>query len=462
IAKNKYKEAHEIFKNTFTLLIIVGLISSFAMFFGADFIISSQNWPEEARWSLYGLAFAPFFVAFMGAFRGYFQGMQNMTPTAVSQLIESFLRVIVGVGLAAILLKEGLGMAAGGASFGATAGAIGGALFLSIIYLKNRKKIKENFALDEGSKKVGFKKAALLVIGVALPITLGAAINSVISLIDSNVIVARLISALGLTEKVATSQYGILSGKATTLINVPLTISSALVLSIMPAISEANAKGDKKEMHEKITLGLRLSLLIALPAMAGLAALATPIMTLLYGDKTGGGDTLAMLSLCLVFVILGQLFAAILQGMGKFYLPILNLGIAAVFKYILTYILVGLPALGVNGAALATVITYMIYAILNFIFVKKYSKFKLENKMQAIYKPVLSTFVMLVLTIASYSCLSKINMLPNKLNTLVSVGVAGLTYVIMLLVTKTINEEDYDSIPGGTKIRKILKKFHLV
>ncbi|MCQ2910786.1 MAG: polysaccharide biosynthesis protein [Clostridia bacterium] len=464
IAKNKYKEAHEIFKHTFWLLVIFGALSSAFMIFGCDWIISSQKWPVEAKWSLLGLSMAPFFVSFMGAFRGYFQGMQNMTPTAVSQLIESFVRVIVGVGLAALVLfsidKSNLGLAAGGASFGATAGALFGAIFLAIMYAVNRKKIKETFSKDEGSVKVGFRKAAWLVIGVALPITLGAAINSVITWIDSNLIVDRLITALGMDEKVATGLYGIISGKAITLVNVPLTISQAVVLSVMPAISEAVAKNNNEEVHDKIQTGFRFVMLISLPCMAGLIALSTPIMRLLYGAKTGGGDTLAILSASLIFVMLGQLFAAALQGMGKFYLPIGNLAISAVFKYVLTYYLTGIESLNVNGAAIATVITYMIYAILNLIFVKKYSHYHVKEKMNAIFKPILATVVMTVLTLAAYYGLMLLN-LDFRIATLISICVGGITYFAVLLIAKTLNKDDYESLPCGEKIYKLLHKFHL-
>ncbi|MCQ2978910.1 MAG: polysaccharide biosynthesis protein [Clostridia bacterium] len=464
IAKNKYKEAHEIFKHTFWLLVIFGAISSAFMIIGCDWLIDVQNWPQEAKWSLLGLSLAPFFVAFMGAFRGYFQGMQNMTPTAVSQLIESFARVIVGVGLAAYVLfavdKSNLGLAAGGASFGATAGALFGAIFLAIIYFTQRKKIKANFAKDEGSKKVGFKKSTLLVIGVALPITLGAAINSVISWIDSSVIVDRLVHALSMDEKVATGLYGILSGKAITLINVPLTISQAIVLSVMPAISEAVAKENHEEVKDKIHLGFRFAMLISLPCMAGLIALANPIMKLLYGLKTGGGDVLAILSLSLVFVMLGQLFAACLQGMGKFYLPIVNLAIACVFKFILTFYLTGVEVLNINGAAIATVITYMIYALLNLFFVKKYADYHVKDKMNSIVKPIIATLVMTVLTMGAYYGLVFIGV-EQRISTLLAVCVGGITYVVMLLVTKILSKDDYESLPGGNKIYKILNKLHL-
>lgn len=464
MAKQKYKEAHDIFKHTFVFLVILGIIASSIMFFGADFIIKSQKWPVEAKWSLYGLSLAPFFVSFMGAFRGYFQGMQNMTPTAWSQVIENFVRVLVGVGLAAFVLysydKGNLGLAAGCASFGATAGALIGAIFLFIIYFTKRKEIKARFKEDKEYNRIGFRKAALLVIAVALPITLGAAINSIISLIDSNVIVERLQTALSMDETSATSLYGILSGKATTLINFPLTISQAIVLSVLPAISEAVAKNNEEEIKDKITFGIRFAILISLPCMAGLSVLATPIMRTLYGANTGGGNILALLSFSLIFVMLGQLFASVLQGMGKLYLPICNLLIAAVFKYILTFFLTGVEVLNVNGAVIATIVCYAIYAGLNYYFVKKYSKYKITDKVGTIVKPIIATLVMTLCAFLCYKAFELIN-LNFRINTLLSIAIAAGIYFIMLLVTKTIKEEDYENIPGGMKILKILKKVHL-
>jgi len=458
IANGKYKEAHSIFRGTFLLLVIIGTISSMLLFFGAGVIIKVQDWPLESKYSLYGLALAPLFVSIMGAYRGYFQGMQNMKPTAISQLVESFGRVIVGVGLAAILLKSGLGKAAGGASFGATAGAILGSIFLTLVYLKNKKEIYENISKDTKGKSIPFAKVAMLVVVVALPITLGAAISSIINLIDSSLVIARLTSALHMPEKTATQLFGVLSGKAITLINVPLTVSMAIVLSIMPAISEAVARNEKKDLFNKIELGIRLSLLIGLPSATGLAMMSGPIMTLLYGKTTNGGSTLAILSISLIFVILGQLFAAILQGMGKFWLPICNLAISAIVKCILTYILVAVPILNVNGAALATVVTDLVYTILNYIFVKKYSKYKSTNIGVVIIRPVIATLVMAICTKAIYVSLRALCLLPGAIVTLISIGVGAIVYFLSLIVFGVISDEDFESIPCGDKIQAVFRK----
>ena len=239
-----------------------------------------------------------------------------------------------------------------------------------------------------------------------------------------------------------------------------LTISQAIVLSVMPAISEAVAKENHEEVKDKIHLGFRFAMLISLPCMAGLITLANPIMKLLYGLKTGGGDVLAILSLSLVFVMLGQLFAACLQGMGKFYLPIINLAIACIFKFILTFYLTGVEVLNINGAAIATVITYMIYALLNLFFVKKYADYHVKDKMNSIVKPIIATLVMTVLTMGAYYGLVFVGV-EQRISTLLAVCVGGVTYVVMLLVTKILSKDDYESLPGGNKIYKILNKLHL-
>ena len=72
-------------------------------------------------------------ISFVNVFRGFFQGMQNMTHTGVSQILEQMGRVIVGVGMAIILLPKGIEYSAGGASLGA---AGGGVLALAYLYLK--------------------------------------------------------------------------------------------------------------------------------------------------------------------------------------------------------------------------------------------------------------------------------------------------------------------------------------
>lgn len=459
LVHKKYKEAHRIFQYTFIVLIFTGVLASLFLFLGADWLIYMQGWVPEAKYSLLGLALSPIFIAIMGAFRGYFQGMQNMFPTATSQIFESFARVIFGLGLAYYFMSSnsGIAVAAGGASFGATAGAIFGTLILLIYYLTKRKKIIEKVHEDnESNQEVEFLPTATRILWIAFPVSVGAAVNSVMNWADSALVVRRLIHA-GATQLEATDLFGQI-GKASTFINIPLTFSMALVVGLVPSIAEAIEKRNKKELHDKIEWGTRFAMLLGLPSAAGLGILAQPLMTLIYWEYNKGASILALLSISLVFIILGQAYTGVLQGMGKFYIPVVNLLIAVLCKALVNYTLVAGP-LGVNGAAIGSIIGYGVFAILNYIFVKKYSDFKMNLKL-VIFKPLLSTLLMAGVTFGVYYLFR--NFTGNTISTLTAVACGVIIYALMLLLTGAIAEEDFHMIPQGDKLLWLLKKVKII
>ena len=114
----------------------------------------------------------------MTIYRGFFQGLQNMTPSGISQILEQVGRVIIGVGLAIILLPKGIEYSAGGATLGAAGGGLIGAIYL---YNKYKKVKKEMW-----NKKVEINTKILSeILRIALPISLGATVGTIMSLIDS-------------------------------------------------------------------------------------------------------------------------------------------------------------------------------------------------------------------------------------------------------------------------------------
>ena len=118
------KGGFEIVKESSMLMLILGTGTSCILFLFARPIMSILEWRPEAYYSLIGISFAPFIISIMTVFRGYFQGLQNMTPSAISQILEQIGRVIVGVGLAIVLRPRGIEYSAGGAAFGAAAGGL--------------------------------------------------------------------------------------------------------------------------------------------------------------------------------------------------------------------------------------------------------------------------------------------------------------------------------------------------
>lgn len=459
VALGRYREAHKVFKVALYLLILIGAFSSLILFAFKNIIINVLNWHPDTYYALIGISFAPFFVSIMSAFRGYFQGLQVMTPTAVSQLVESFARVIVGLGLAIYLVKAfGIPEAAGGASFGATAGAMAGSGFLIALYMNQKKKIMKKIQRSPRGKGESSKKIVKRLLQIAIPACIAAIVTSLMSIIDTAMVPARL-DVAGFTADQAAALFGQMSQKAQTLVNVPLTLSMALAASLVPAISEAVTLRDMGELRKRAELGIRAVLLISLPAAVGLSFLANPIIHLLFGAGEKGGDILAVLGYSVIFVMLTTTLQSILQGIDRLVLPIRNLLIGAMIKVFINYTLVAIPVINIKGAAIGSIVGYGVVAYLNYKSVKKYTKMKV-NIAQTLIKPLFAVMVMGVSVILSYKYTCGV--LGNSLSTFIAILIGAIIYLIMLLFVGGITEQEIQLIPGGKKILPILTKIGIL
>jgi len=452
------REAHRVFKVAFVALFFIGIVSSTILFAGAGFLVNLLGNPK-AYYAMLAVAPALFFVPMMSAFRGYFQGLQNMIPTAVSQVFEQLGRVIVGFALAVVFLPKGLQYAAAGASFGATSGAIAGLIVIYVIYVFNRKKIMSDvenspIIIHEPSFKILYR---LLVI--AVPITIGASIMPFMNLIDLSIVMRRLQFA-GFTEAKANSLYGQLTQMAATLINFPQIIILALAASLVPSVSSSMAQGDMKNLRRKTLVGLRAGILIGLPAAIGLSVLARPIMLMLYPKEPDVWRVLQVLGLGVMFLAVVQTATGILQGIGKPFIPVKNLLIGSVFKLVISYILTGIVWINIRGAALGTVIGYMVAALLNYRCLKKETGIKL-GILDFFIKPVIAVIAMGITVTLMYGLVFDITV-SNTISTLAAIMVGALIYGAILLFLGGITSRELEMIPGGKKISRLLRKMKLL
>lgn len=384
--------ANKVFKVSFVMLFCIGIFTSAFLYFGANIIIQLLNWPQEAYYSIVGMSFAPFFVSIMSAFRGYFQGMQFMLPTALSQIIEQSGRVIVGVLLAYMLVDRGIGCAAGGASFGATAGAFMGATLLFLFFLKQRKRFSSMYIVKAKGRVDGSWAIIKKITWLAIPITIGAVLSSIMGLIDSIIVPARLLQN-GYTVEGATILYGRLTGKAVTLVNVPLTFSMAMAASLVPAISQSFSQKNLYDLREKAAAGIKTTVMIALPAAIGLSLLAPQIIHLLWGKNEAGGDILQVLAVNVLFISLAQTLSSTLQGIDKVVVPVRSLIVGAAIKAIISYILLG-TYLNIIGTVIGSVAGYIVIMLLNYIVLKRSIGLKISIK-DTVIKPLTASMVMM-------------------------------------------------------------------
>ena len=473
IAVDNYAGAHKVFRVSFLLMLCIGLISSAICFFGAETLVEfatrSENYldvtPAErllrlnAKYAMMALGPALFFVPLQAAYRGYFQGMQNMKPTAASQVSEQLFRVVVGLGLAYFLMRYGLEYAAAGASFGATAGAVVGLLTVGGIYVYKKGGLRGNIERTKNRQEEGCGRILAKIALIAIPITIGAAIMPIMNTIDVAIVMRRL-QDTGYTYEMANSLYGQLTGMAGPLINFPQVLTQAVAMSLVPAVAAAYKQRDMHFLRENVQLGLRMSIIMGLPCAFGLMTLAEPIMLLLYplrqASAVNAASCLFIMAFGVIFLSTIQTLTGVLQGVGKQMIPVRNIAIGACFKVAVTYYLTGIYEINVKGAAVGTVVAYIIAAVLNILAVRKYTGVRFDVKL-TFFKPLAAALVMSLCAFAVYFVLA--GFMGNALATLAAVALAALVYVLMLFKTNSITREEVARLPKGGKLVKIIDKF---
>ncbi|SHJ08402.1 putative polysaccharide biosynthesis protein [Lutispora thermophila] len=459
LEEGRRDEAHKIFKVAMGLLATIGLILSVTLYFNADTFTQAFKNPGS-YFAVLAVSPAIFTVSISGAFRGYFQGMQNMTPSAVSQVTEQLSRVLVGFLLAYLFLPYGYMVSAAGAIFGTTVGGLVSFITLYIIYRKDRPRIMVELNQFKGKKTEPVVSIIGRIIKFALPIMIGGSIMPIMNLLDTFIVMDRL-QAAGFNQVTATKLFGQLKGIATSFVNVPQVFTISLAASLVPSISESMVRKDLEVVRRKSKLALKMSLLLGLPAAMGLFILAGPIMQMFYPNETESlGLALRFVSPAVIFLTLVQTMTGILQGMGKERIPVVNMVIGASAKAVISYVLTSMPVLNINGAALGTVLGYAVAAVLNYRALVKYQK-KSLNIISISVKPAIATAVMTVSAYYSHKLFYGFTG-RNSIAALLGIFIGVVVYGVVIILIKGVTKEELDSAPGGQKLSKMLKKRGLI
>ncbi|WZL80441.1 polysaccharide biosynthesis protein [Vallitaleaceae bacterium 9-2] len=450
IAKNNYRKAHDIFRYALIITGSIGLLISGVLIFLGDGIRQVMDWDDGSQYALLGMGIAPFFISIAGAIRGYLQGMQQMAPTAISQIIENTVKVIIGISLVYILLEQGydIPVAIGGAALGVSLGFVFSAFFLLMAYLKQHKEIMLKVGTqssDEHFSKV-FKKIAM----IAVPITVASAALSIMLAIDAATLPKLLNTQVFMEgEWLSEGTYinGII-GKIQTIINVPLVLSVSLIISIVPTISATNARETKDALKKKIIEGIEIAVKLALPATFGIAILAKPILNFVYQEPEGY-RYLQIMAVGLVFMILGQSMTGILQGLSKYYTALNIVLVSALVKLILNVFFIQTEMNG-YGVTLATVIYYMLITILSYYNIKKCVDIK-TNIFHTYGKPLIASSIMGIFTYLGYLGIHFL-LHSNAAALLMSVCIGIIVYLVAMIMLKAFSEEELLLIPRGNKL----------
>ena len=444
LARAEYRSAHAVFRAAMVVAVVFGVAGSVLLWVMAGYFAVWFGFPESV-YAIRAVAPAVLLVAIMAVFRGYFQGMNNSVPTAISQVVEQFFNVVFKIWLAFIFI-DNIEWAAAGATAGTGIGAFLGLLTLLGIYKLVSPKIQSRMRHDVSGKVERPRTLIKEVIRTAFPIILGAAIYSIANFIDMAMVSHRMRASGAFTQMEIDALYGQLTGKFVVLTTLPISISTALAIAVLPSIAGSTATKDFKAVADKIGKALRLSTLISIPAAVGIGVMAEPILMLLFPSNPEGAALLQAGAVSVIFLSLVQVATGALQGIGKIMVPVIAAATGALVKIPLNYVLIAQPEINVIGAVISTCICYFLAAIINMAALKKFTGIKIDW-LGIFVKPLTAAVLMGIACFISYYVLIMLTAVHNAAATLFAVGLGMAVYFIMLLLLGGIHDEDIGRMP---------------
>lgn len=434
---NRYEIA-KILKTSIIIFAVIGSLMTIILISCSKYIANDLLNIPEARYSIIALAPAIFNVCILSVYRGFFNGINKIDITAKSQSIEQFLKTVFTIVLVEaffIISKANTVIMATVANFATTLATLFGLIYL---YKKNNETVKVKFE----------KKYIKRILKVSIPISLSSILASLNRNIDSITVVRYLKKFL--SESEAKIQYGILSGKVDVISSAPVSFIVAIATTIIPKIAGLRNKNDVSEITKKYLL---ITILLIMPCVIGLIGFSGQILQLLFGNSRGK-DLLIISAISLFFISIEQIVHAVLQGIGKVFIPTISLTVGVIFKTILNIKLIGLPNLyigGIRGTCIATMGCHIVACIISFSCMTKFLNIKL-NFSKYILKPVLSSCIMLLSLYFAYFLL--IGIIMENIAIILAIGVAITMYILSIFSLKIISKEDLLSIPIFDKLLK--------
>lgn len=501
--KKRYRDCRNILHISIKLFVILGIVGTLAMILCSKLFAHASN-ADDAVWAIIFMAPAVFFSCMMAAYRGYYEGLRNMIPTAISEIVEVITKMITGLLFAYLFLLWGehqyeqtgkvfgfavkssiegsqpsttdvieaiLPFAAAGAMLGIALSTLFGFLYLYIAY----KRSGDGFTkvdLMNSPKPIKSKSIMNTLLKTALPITLSSVVINLTGMIDLFSVMNRLEYAYQQNSAYFMNTYGDFTrgkeihtyiyggfGMAVTIFNLVPAFTALFAKSALPNLTAAWVQYDKGRLKTSIESVLRMTSVIAFPAGIGIFVMADPISLLLYGKRPGVlvsvAPPLRLLGLAAIFLALVSPLYSIFQAVGRFDLPVKFMLVGAVLKLTINFILVGIPEINIKGAPIGTGICYFVIMLLCLITLKKIIDIKF-----CFLKVFGGVFLASLLCGATAFLINQLS--DEKIVTVCAIAGAGVVYVIGLLLFRALPESDVKMLPKGDKLAALMKKLHLL
>ncbi len=464
LARGDSRSVRKIFRAAMAVFWIIGVIGSGIMIVAAPWfcrLIQSENAYE----CILSIAPTVLFVCISSAYRGYFQGYQRMLPTAISQLIEAFGKLIFGLLFAKWALMRGMEppRVAAAAGWGLTLGTAVSAGYLFLEKLRFRR--LESCQSDDGihEKSTATLRGTLRSLGkLAVPMTLGASAVSLTKLIDMTMILRRL-QTIGFSEAAANEAYGSYTALALSIYALLPSLVNSIALPLIPLLSSAIERGDQDRQTAMIRSSYHLTSMVAIPAALTVSAFAKPILSLLFGREADAVQLAApLLSMLGTSIFLSCMITAtnsVLHAYRSVNKPILSMLAGAAVKIISAYFLIGSPKIGMLGAPISTFLCNLTVVAMNLIFAARLQK--TDQLISVFGKPFAASIPSVGIPFCLYHLLA-MRLGESTGLTLATTLSVVLLYLFFACITGVITAEELSSMPMGKRICKMFVGLHLI
>ena len=450
-------QIRRVYKTSQTIFITLGVVSSLLMTLFCHQLAEFQHQPDA--WAAIAcLGPCALLMCMMSAFRGFFQGRGDMRPTSVSQVLEAIIKLVVGLAAAYVVVRAtgSVPLAAGAAILGVTVSCI---FSVGYLFSRFRGTFRELPASDD--KPRSYKATAKGLLVIAIPITIGSAGLQLLTVIETNLYMGRLLTANGLSQATADTMKGIYN-MAQTIFNMPCAFMIPIATSVLPAITAHLTLDHNDAVRSTEESAARIAGLVSLPCAVGLTAMARPLMALLggyRGEKLELASVLmAMLGMSVFFYAIIQYTNAVLQAHNQAHIPVINMLLCGACKLGIVYMLVGNPEIGIVGAPIGMAVCYMAIAILNLVAIRKAVPQK-PALVKNLIRPLIPSLLMGAGAYGTYR--GFVYLMGGErhwlLLCIVPVLVAMAIYLAAAAVFKTITASDCRLLPHGDKIARFLR-----
>lgn len=475
LAVGEYRNANRVFRCALTYGVLVGLVGSGLLFFGARFLV-----PDVAVCVLQVFAPTVFLFGILGSMRGYFQARGSMVPTSVSQILEQLANAVVSIAAAWLLMQTAVGadptrraqLGAMGSALGTGAGVLIALLFMVFCFRRSKEGRKAEILSDATGKEEKYRIFLRDTVLVITPFMLSGVIMNLTTSLNQTIYMRMLIDLKGAGETATTTLYGIFSNKAVVISNIPISIATAVSSAIIPGISAAYARRDETGARRQVGNAIRITSIIAIPSAVGLAVLARPITMLMFPQMESlelASSLLSLLAVTVIFYSISTITNAALQSIGRMNLPLVSAGIALVVQTVVLVALLRFTDLDVRALVLVSILySVMIFAV-NQYYLRRFLGIRQDVRRDYL-QPLVCAALMGAAAKAVYYLVSMaaepMRNLPkgfyfrNLAATAAALLAAVLVYGYTMVRSGTIRRKDLLSMPKGQLLVRLMEKLH--